>query len=95
MLSTLRSESLSAGLGDGSRPPHLEVEGECTYYSPTDDMAMEKVRQGVQLWGGFLGVPGGVVLRRTVLCCAVRTEEERKRGPEQLSGAVPHACVKT
>ena len=43
VLSTLRDESIAAGLGDGSRPPVLEVEGECTYYSPTDDMAMEKV----------------------------------------------------
>lgn len=45
VLDTLRQESIAAELGDGSRPPVLEVEGECTYYSPTDDMAMEKVRQ--------------------------------------------------
>jgi hypothetical protein len=46
----------------------LEVEGECTYYSPTDEMAMEKVRKpgggGVQCLleggerGGVLEVEG-------------------------------------
>lgn len=44
VLDSLRQESIATNQGDGSRPPQLEVEGECTYYSPTDDMAMEKVR---------------------------------------------------
>ncbi|KAF8057725.1 hypothetical protein HT031_005909 [Scenedesmus sp. PABB004] len=36
--------ALAAALGTG--PPRLVVEAECTYYSPTDDMAMEKVEVG-------------------------------------------------
>lgn len=43
VLHELKSEAAAAGAGDGSSPPLLEVEAECTYYSPTDDMAMEKV----------------------------------------------------
>lgn len=43
VLGALRQQ---AGGADVSVPPRLQVEGECTYYSPTDDMAMEKVRGG-------------------------------------------------
>jgi len=58
VFATLCTESLAAGLGDGSRPPQLEVEGECTYYSPTDDMAMEKV---CVCWGGGTGTVTSLV----------------------------------
>jgi hypothetical protein len=44
VLGALRQQAAAAGAGDSSQPPRLQVEGECTYYSPTDDMAMEKVR---------------------------------------------------
>uniref|UniRef100_A0A383VEV2 C2 NT-type domain-containing protein n=1 Tax=Tetradesmus obliquus TaxID=3088 RepID=A0A383VEV2_TETOB len=43
VLGALRQQ---AGGADVSVPPRLQVEGECTYYSPTDDMAMEKVEVG-------------------------------------------------
>lgn len=46
VLQELKSEAVAAGAGDGSTAPMLEVEAECTYYSPTDDMAMEKVMAG-------------------------------------------------
>jgi hypothetical protein len=42
VLQQLRSEATVVDQ-DFSSPPVLEVEGECTYYSPTDDMAMDKV----------------------------------------------------
>jgi hypothetical protein len=44
VLGALRQQAAAAGAADCSQPPRLQVEGECTYYSPTDDMAMEKVR---------------------------------------------------
>lgn len=46
VLAALRRDAAAAGFGDSNLPPKLEVEAECTYYSPTDDMAMEKVRTG-------------------------------------------------
>eukprot|EP00878_Enallax_costatus_P020355 GHUV01021510.1.p1 GENE.GHUV01021510.1~~GHUV01021510.1.p1 ORF type:complete len:707 (+),score=273.69 GHUV01021510.1:214-2121(+) len=46
VLQELKSAAVAAGADDGSSPPILEVEAECTYYSPTDDMAMEKVEVG-------------------------------------------------
>lgn len=56
VLQELKEESNAVGAGDGSTAPMLVVESECTYYSPTDDMAMEKVRDtdSVQFgcWGG-------------------------------------------
>eukprot|EP00882_Tetradesmus_deserticola_P012294 GHRQ01013028.1.p1 GENE.GHRQ01013028.1~~GHRQ01013028.1.p1 ORF type:complete len:287 (+),score=158.48 GHRQ01013028.1:364-1224(+) len=46
VLGALRQQAAAAGARDTSQPPRLQVEGECTYYSPTDDMAMEKVEVG-------------------------------------------------
>jgi hypothetical protein len=43
VLAALRRAAAAAGQ-DAGAPPALEVEAECTYYSPTDDMVMEKVR---------------------------------------------------
>jgi hypothetical protein len=43
VLAALLRAAKAAGV-DPNRPPALEVEAECTYYSPTDDMVMEKVR---------------------------------------------------
>eukprot|EP00877_Chromochloris_zofingiensis_P005908 jgi/Chrzof1/1570/Cz10g12240.t1 len=45
VLAALRSEASGAGV-DYNRPPDIEVEAEGTYYSPTDDMVMEKVEVG-------------------------------------------------
>lgn len=52
VLAALRSEASGAGV-DYNRPPDIEVEAEGTYYSPTDDMVMEKVTTatGVCPWG--------------------------------------------
>ena len=44
ILSALRAEAVAGGI-DPNQPPKLQVEAECTYYSPTDDMVMEQVRQ--------------------------------------------------
>lgn len=46
VLAALRREAGATVLRRGGPPPPLVVEGECTYYSPTDDMAMEKVEIG-------------------------------------------------
>eukprot|EP00879_Flechtneria_rotunda_P021606 GHRR01022773.1.p1 GENE.GHRR01022773.1~~GHRR01022773.1.p1 ORF type:complete len:562 (+),score=210.02 GHRR01022773.1:1856-3541(+) len=47
VLTELREQAAAAGLAaESSRPPQLLVEGQATYYSPTDDMAMEKVEIG-------------------------------------------------
>ncbi|KIY95706.1 hypothetical protein MNEG_12254 [Monoraphidium neglectum] len=35
-----------AGAGAGAAAPRLELEAECIYYSPTDDMTMERVEVG-------------------------------------------------
>lgn len=87
MLDTLRSESISTGLGDGSRPPTLEVEGECTYYSPTDDMAMEKVC----LMSVLLHIRSSVccilhagLLMQALACCQPVFSSARRSGSCQL-----------
>ncbi|KAI8463417.1 MAG: hypothetical protein J3K34DRAFT_444097 [Monoraphidium minutum] len=41
----LQRAATMAGV-DASAPPALEVEADCTYYSPTDDMVMEQVEIG-------------------------------------------------
>jgi len=43
VLAALQRAAAAAG-EDGSAPPAVEVDGEAVYYSPTDDMVMEKVR---------------------------------------------------
>lgn len=45
VLSELRAEAVSQGV-DPHAAPQLEVEAECAYYSPTDDMVMEVVSDG-------------------------------------------------
>jgi len=49
VIAALNGAARAAG-ADASKPPAWEVEAECVYYSPTDDMVMEKVG-GVGGWG--------------------------------------------
>jgi hypothetical protein len=62
VLAALRRAAAAAG-ADAGAPPALEVEAECTYYSPTDDMVMEKV-------GACLGAARGAGPLRVGPRCA-------------------------
>jgi hypothetical protein len=53
VLAELRAAAAAAGQDPGA-PPEVEVEGGTVYYSPTDDMVMEKV-------GLRAGAPGGLL----------------------------------